>query len=70
MLSLKTILLVSFSCIAQLAAAHPMNNGGLEPRQSICSPNGHTDGDLTNPNSLCTLCNGGCTRVQGQPACC
>ncbi|KAL5911526.1 hypothetical protein ACKVV7_010111, partial [Pyricularia oryzae] len=55
MLSLKTLLLVSVSCLAQLAAAHPLDNGGLEPRQQkICSPNGHTDGDLTNPNSLCT----------------
>ncbi|TLD04147.1 hypothetical protein PgNI_11220 [Pyricularia grisea] len=68
MLSLKTLLFVSVACLAQLAAAGP-----LDVRDSpklICVADGSKGGDRTQQSDLCTECSPNCRRVAPQPECC
>ncbi|QBZ62080.1 hypothetical protein PoMZ_10954 [Pyricularia oryzae] len=55
MFSLKAFLLVSVSCLAQLAAAGPLEYAGLEARGQIvvCPVTGAPNGDIAS-GKMCT----------------
>ncbi|ELQ35758.1 hypothetical protein M0657_012281 [Pyricularia oryzae] len=68
MYSFKAFLLLSVLGLAQLAAASPVPNGDADPLPTCAV---FTQGDGTNPNNLCTICNSNCVRnPQRQPGCC
>ncbi|KAH9434484.1 hypothetical protein MCOR27_002684 [Pyricularia oryzae] len=71
MFSLKAFLLVSVSCLAQLAAAGPLEYAGLEARGQIvvCPVTGAPNGDIAS-GKMCTSCGPGCITVAKQPPCC